>query len=117
MLDDALVRKLADVPGVAAVRPSVDGVATLNAADGTPLRADKAWAHPAAAYVLGKDGKDSRYPLVKGHAPTNGDELAVDSGTAAGGHFRIGDTVTLATDGPVMTKRLVGIVTTKDPPG
>ncbi|MEV6674269.1 ABC transporter permease [Streptomyces sp. NPDC051162] len=114
VLDDALVRKLAALPGVAAVRPSADGVATLNAADGTPLRADKAWAHPAAAYVPGKDGKDSRYPLVKGRAPTKSDELAVDSGTAAAGHLRIGDTVTLATDGPVMTKRLVGIVTTKD---
>ncbi|MEU1372318.1 FtsX-like permease family protein [Streptomyces triculaminicus] len=114
VLDDALARKLADVPGVAAVRPSVDGSATLNAADGTPMRADKAWAHLAAAYVPGADGKDSRYPLVKGHAPTSGDELAVDSGTAAAGHLRIGGTVTLATDGPVMTKRLVGIVTTKD---
>ncbi|MCC3771782.1 ABC transporter permease [Streptomyces sp. UNOC14_S4] len=114
VLDDALARKLADVPGVAAVRPAVDGTATLNAADGTPLRADKAWAHPAAAYVPGKDGKDSRYPLVKGRAPANSGELAVDSGTAAAGHFRIGDTVTLATDGPAMTKRLVGIVTTKD---
>ncbi|WP_347566653.1 ABC transporter permease [Streptomyces griseocarneus] len=114
MLDDALVRKLADVPGVAAVRPSADGSATLNAADGTPMRADKAWAHLAAAYVPGADGKDSLYPLVKGHAPTNGGELAVDSGTAAAGHLRIGSTVTLATDGPVMTKRLVGIVSTKD---
>lgn len=113
-LDDALVRKLADVPGVAAVRPSVDGVATLNAADGTPLRADKAWAHPAAAYVPGADGKDSRYPLVKGRAPANSGEVALDSGTAAAGRFRIGDKVTLAVDGPVMTKRLVGIVTTKD---
>ncbi|MFI1797444.1 ABC transporter permease [Streptomyces sp. NPDC020379] len=115
VLDDALVRKLADVPGVASVRPTADGVATLNAADGSPLRADKAWAHPADAYVPGADGKDSRYPLVKGHAPTNSGELAVDGGTAAAGRFRIGDTVTLATDGPVMTKRLVGIVTTKDP--
>ncbi|MEV5239538.1 FtsX-like permease family protein [Streptomyces cinnamoneus] len=114
VLDDALARKLAGVPGVAAVRPSVDGVATLNAADGTPLRADKAWAHPAAAYVPGANGKDSRYPLVKGHAPTNSGEVAVDGGTAAAGHLRIGDTVTLAVDGPVMTKRLVGIVTTKD---
>lgn len=114
VLDDALARELAGVPGVAAVRPSVDGSATLNAADGTPLRADKAWAHLGAAYVPGEDGKDSHYPLVKGRAPTNGEELAVDSGTAAAGHFRVGDTVTLATDGPVMTKRLVGIVTTKD---
>ncbi|MFF7725530.1 ABC transporter permease [Streptomyces sp. NPDC008001] len=114
VLDDALARKLAGVPGVAAVRPSAEGSAVLNAADGTPMRADKAWAHPAAAYVPGKDSKDSRYPLVKGRAPANGGELAVDSGTAAAGHFRIGDMVTLATDGPVMTKRLVGIVSTKD---
>ncbi|MGP8297230.1 ABC transporter permease [Streptomyces inhibens] len=115
VFDDALARKLAEVPGVAAVRPSADGSATLNAADGTPLRAGKTWANLAGAYIPGKDGKDdSRYPLVKGHAPRNSDELAVDSGTAAAGRFSIGDTVTLATDGPVMTKRLVGLVSTED---
>ncbi|MFI6771246.1 ABC transporter permease [Streptomyces sp. NPDC050355] len=114
VLDDALARRLAAVPGVAAVHPSADGSATLNAADGTPLRAGKAWANPAAAYVPGKDGKDTRFPLLKGRAPQNGGEIAVDSGTAAAGRFGIGDTITLATDGPVMTKRLVGIVTTKD---
>ncbi|MEU7090037.1 ABC transporter permease [Streptomyces achromogenes] len=114
VLDDALVTELARVPGVAAVRPSVDGSATLNAADGSPLRADRAWSHLAGAYVPGKDGKDSRYPLTEGRAPANGGEIAVDRGTAAAGGFRIGDTVTLATDGPVTTKRLVGIVSTDD---
>ncbi|MFI9051671.1 ABC transporter permease [Streptomyces sp. NPDC053427] len=117
VLDDALARKLAEVPGVAAVRPTADGSATLNAADGTPLRAGKAWANLAAAYVPGKEGKnakDGRYPLVKGHAPRDSGELAVDSGTAAAGRFGIGDMITLATDGPVMKKRLVGIVTTQD---
>ncbi|MCK7622350.1 FtsX-like permease family protein [Streptomyces sp. RS10V-4] len=114
-LDDALARRLAAVPGVTAVRPSADGSATLNAADGTPLRAGQAWANLAAAYVPGKDAKDPRYPLAEGRAPRNGTELAVDSGTATAGGFRIGDLVTLATDGPVMTKRLVGIVTTQDP--
>ncbi|KWT60849.1 ABC transporter permease [Streptomyces albus subsp. albus] len=115
VLDDALAKKLADVPGVAAVRPSADGSATLNAPDGTPLRAGKTWSNLAGAYVPGKDGQnDSRYPLTKGHAPRNSGELAVDSGTAAAGGFGIGDTITLATDGPVMTKRLVGIVSTKD---
>ncbi|MCF3146236.1 ABC transporter permease [Streptomyces platensis] len=112
-LDDALARKLAAVPGVAAVRPSADGSAALNAADGTPLRVAPG-ANPAAGYVPGKDGKDSRYPLAEGRAPTHSGELAVDRGTAAAGHLRIGDTITLATDGPVMTKRLVGIVTTDD---
>ncbi|WP_030669056.1 ABC transporter permease [Streptomyces sp. NRRL B-1347] len=113
-LDDALARRLAGVPGVAAVRPAADGSATLNAADGTPLRAGKAWANLGAAYLPGADGKDSRHPLAEGRAPRNSGELAVDRGTADAGHLRVGDTVTLATDGPVMAKRLVGIVTTDD---
>ncbi|MFI6151547.1 ABC transporter permease [Kitasatospora sp. NPDC051170] len=112
-LTDALARKLADVPGVAGARPSADGSTTVNAADGTPLRV-----HPGsnlgAAYLPGKDGKDPRHPLADGRAPTGSDEIAVDRGTAAAGHFRLGDTITLATDGPAMTKRLVGIVTTGD---
>ncbi|MFB6812306.1 ABC transporter permease [Streptomyces sp. NPDC056387] len=113
-LDDALVRKLAGLPGVASARPAADGSAVLNGADGRPLRDGRAWANLAGAYVPGKDGKDGRYPLLKGRAPQNGDELAVDSGTAAAGGFALGDTVTLATDGPVMKKRLVGVVSTGD---
>ncbi|MER7824330.1 FtsX-like permease family protein [Streptomyces sp. NPDC096097] len=114
VLDDELARKLAGLPGVAAVRPSADGLATLNAADGAPLRTGRIWAHRAGAYVPGADGKDARHPLAEGRAPRDGGEIAVDSGTAAAGRFRIGDEITLATDGPVMTKRLVGIVTTRD---
>ncbi|MGO4632211.1 ABC transporter permease [Streptomyces sp. 2RAF24] len=114
VLDDVLAAKLARVPGVAAVRPSVDGLATLNAADGTPLRADRAWSNLAGAYVPGKDGEDSRHPLAEGRAPVRTGEIAVDTGTAGAGGLRVGDTVTLATDGPVMTARLVGLVTTDD---
>ncbi|MEU3713648.1 ABC transporter permease [Streptomyces catenulae] len=113
VLDDALVRKLAAVPGVASVRPSVDGSAALNAADGTPLRV-KPGANPATAYIPGKDGKDARYPLAEGRAPADAGELALDTGTAAVGHLHLGDPITLATDGPVLTKRLVGLVTTDD---
>ncbi|MGW5528001.1 ABC transporter permease [Streptomyces xanthochromogenes] len=113
-LDAPLVRKLAALPGVAGVRPSVDGSATLNAADGSPLRGGKAWANLAGAYVPGEDGTDERYPLVAGRAPAHADELVVDRGSAAAGHLRVGDVVTLATDGPVLKKRLVGIVGTRD---
>ncbi|MFF3008060.1 ABC transporter permease [Kitasatospora sp. NPDC057940] len=113
VLTDALARRLADVPGVAAVRPSVDGSATLNAADGRPLRV-KRGTNLAAAYVPGRDGKDARYPVVEGRAPAGADEIAVDRGTAAAGRYRVGDTITLATDGPVLTARLVGTVTTGD---
>ncbi|MFF1790951.1 ABC transporter permease [Kitasatospora sp. NPDC058243] len=113
VLTDALARRLADVPGVAAVRPSVDGSATLNAADGRPLRV-KRGTNLAAAYVPGRDGKDARYPVVEGRAPAGADEIAVDRGTAAAGRYRVGDTITLATDGPALTARLVGTVTTGD---
>lgn len=114
VLDDALVAQLARLPGVAAVRPSADGSATLNAADGSPLRAGRAWSNLAGAYVPDKGGEDSRHPLAEGRAPAHSGEIAVDGGTAAAGGLRLGDTVTLATDGPVMTAQLVGIVTTND---
>ncbi|MEW9513698.1 ABC transporter permease [Streptomyces bacillaris] len=113
-LDDALVARLARVPGVAAVRPSADGSAILNAADGSPLRADRAWSNLAGAYVPDTGGEDSRHPLAEGRAPSHSGEVAVDGGTADAGGLRLGDTVTLATDGPIMTARLVGIVTTDD---
>ncbi|MFJ7910747.1 ABC transporter permease [Kitasatospora sp. NPDC096204] len=107
VLTDALARRLADVPGVTAVRPSADGSAVLNAADGTPLRV-KQGTNLAASY------DPARHPLAEGRAPAAEGEIAVDRGTAAAGRFHLGDTVTLATDGPVLTARLVGIVTTRD---
>ncbi|WP_424887308.1 ABC transporter permease [Streptomyces sp. XH2] len=114
VLDDALVSKLAAVPGVSAARPTVDGSATLAAKDGSPMRADNTMGKPAAAYVPGADGKDSRFPLTAGRAPRTDGELALDRGTAAAGKYALGDTVTLATDGPVLRMRLVGIVRTDD---
>ncbi|MGW7448067.1 ABC transporter permease [Kitasatospora sp. NPDC054795] len=107
VLTDALVRRLADVPGVTAVRPSADGSAVLNAADGTPLRVRRG-TNLAASY------DPARHPLAEGRAPAAEGEIAVDRGTAAAGGFHLGDTVTLATDGPALTARLVGIVTTRD---
>ncbi|MFJ6939633.1 ABC transporter permease [Streptomyces sp. NPDC101132] len=113
-LDDALVRKLSAVPGVAAVRPSADGAAVLNGADRAPLRV-RTGANLAAGYVPGTDGTDDRYPLVEGRAPRNSGEVALDRATAAAGGLKTGDTVTLAVDGPVLRKRLVGTVTTTEP--
>ncbi|MFF9480590.1 ABC transporter permease [Streptomyces sp. NPDC014733] len=113
-LDDALAAEVAGVPGVASVRPSVSGSAVLNAADGTPLRSDEAGGNRADAWLPGRDGTDPRFPLAGGRAPRNAGEIAVDSSTAARGGFALGDEITLATDGPVLTKRLVGTVTTED---
>ncbi|MEU3495035.1 ABC transporter permease [Kitasatospora cineracea] len=107
VLTDALAHRLAEVPGVAAVRPSVDGTAVLNAADGTPLRV-KRGTNLAAAY------DPARHPVAEGRAPAAEGEIAVDRGTASAGGLHLGDPVTLATDGPALTVRLVGTVTTRD---
>ncbi|GAA4920968.1 ABC transporter permease [Streptomyces coeruleoprunus] len=113
-LDDALVRKLSTVPGVASVRPAADGSVTLSAKDGTPMRADSMMGKFGAAYIPGADGKDSRYPLTAGRAPRDSGEVALDRGTAADAGYVLGDTVTLAKEGPVLKKRLVGLVSTDD---
>ncbi|MFD0279546.1 ABC transporter permease [Kitasatospora sp. NPDC127111] len=114
VLDDALVAGLAAVPGVAAARPTVDGSVTLAAKDGSPMRADDAMGRLAAAYLPGADGRDGRYPLTSGRAPRGGEEVALERGTAAAGGYALGDTVTLAVDGPVLRMRLVGLVSTED---
>lgn len=113
-LDDALVRKLSTVAGVASVRPTASGPVTLAAKDGTPMRADSTMGKFGVAYVPGPDGKDGRYPLTAGHAPRDSGEVALDRGTAADAGYSLGDIVTLAHDGPVLKPRLVGLVSTKD---
>ncbi|KIZ16997.1 ABC transporter permease [Streptomyces natalensis] len=116
VLDTALANKIRALPGVTSVRPTVNGEATLAGKDGRPLNADdNTWQKLATNYLPGKDGKDSHYPLKEGRGPANGGELALDAKTAKKAGYRIGDTVRFATDGPALTKKLVGIVATDDP--
>ncbi|MGW5121262.1 ABC transporter permease [Streptomyces noursei] len=115
VLDAALVRKISQLPGVAAVRPTVDGEATLAGKDTRPINADTTWQNLATNYAPGNDGADSRFPLKQGRGPSTAGELAVDAKTAEKAGFRIGDAIRLATDGPTLTKKLVGIVSTDDP--
>ncbi|MFF3390076.1 ABC transporter permease [Streptomyces sp. NPDC002669] len=113
-LDDATVAELAGISGVDSVRPSISGSAVLNTAAGDPMRSAKRGGNRADAWIPGPDGKDPRFPIAQGHPPRTDDEIALDAGTAARGKHKIGDEITLATNGPVMHKRLVGTVTTRD---
>ncbi|MGW3008582.1 ABC transporter permease [Streptomyces sp. NPDC001219] len=115
VLDAALARKISAVPGVASVRPTVNGEATLAAKDGRPVNADNNSWNLAINYLPGKDGKDSRFPLAAGCGPAAEGELVLDTRTAEKTGYRIGDTVRFATDGPALTKKLVGTVSTDDP--
>ncbi|WP_369235752.1 ABC transporter permease [Streptomyces sp. R21] len=58
--------------------------------------------------------KDPRYPLTSGRAPHGTDEVALDSETAKRAGYKVGDTVRMSVDGPVLTPTVTGIFTTDD---
>ncbi|MGW7573130.1 ABC transporter permease [Streptomyces sp. NPDC054765] len=113
LLDDKLVRTVRALPGVESVRPNVTGTATLAGPDGIPI--GNGWQNLAVNFQPDKDGYDARYPLLQGRGPVAGNEIALDEATAKAAGHKVGDAVRFATDGPVLTKKLVGIVTTDDP--
>ncbi|MFP3991639.1 FtsX-like permease family protein [Streptomyces sp. E11-3] len=114
-LDRELADRIVKLPGVASVRPMVNGTATIAKKSGGPVNDAGSWQNIAANYVPGKDGKDSRYPLKDGRGPAAKGEIALDAKTADKAGYQVGDTVRLATEGPTLTKKLVGIVSTDDP--
>ncbi|MFB6440246.1 ABC transporter permease [Streptomyces sp. NPDC056411] len=113
LVDEKLADKVRALPGVQSVRCNVNGTATVAGPDNVPLGHD--WQNLATNFQPGKDGHDPHYPLLKGRGPAAGDEIALDEATAKASGRKIGDSVRLATDGPVLTKKLVGIVSTDDP--
>ncbi|MFE2507901.1 ABC transporter permease [Streptomyces naganishii] len=81
--------------------------------------------------IAGKDGKligdgfqsqggnywgtdDPRYPLKEGAAPHGRDQVAIDSETARRTGYKVGDTLRLSVDGPVLTPKVTGVFTTDD---
>ncbi|WP_413797631.1 ABC transporter permease [Streptomyces iranensis] len=109
------LRRLRRLPGVASVTGSVQGSAAVAAKDGHPLGEDHVTA--GGNYFPQGDGKDTRHPLTAGRAPTGPEEVLLDTATADAGGYRVGDTVRLAVDGPVLHKKLVGVVRTDDTHG
>ncbi|MDK1474802.1 ABC transporter permease [Streptomyces sp. 549] len=111
-LDDALLRQLRDLPGVARVRPEVEGRTFVVGADGRPVGS----LHDAVgvAHVPDATGADPRYPLVEGHGPRGPREVAVDRGTADRAGHRVGDRVRVVVGGEVLRVRLVGVFTAED---
>ncbi|WP_229859215.1 ABC transporter permease, partial [Streptomyces anandii] len=81
--------------------------------------------------IAGKDGKligdgfqsqggnywgtnDPRYPLKEGAAPHGRGEVAIDSETARRAGYKVGDTLRISVDGPVLTPKVTGVFTTDD---
>ncbi|MFJ7911742.1 ABC transporter permease [Kitasatospora sp. NPDC096204] len=105
--------KVAALPGVAEVRGVVSGFAGI--ADKKGALIGNGFSTTGTNYVPGADGTDARYPLVEGRGPKDATEIALDAKTADKGGFKVGDTIRVAVNGPVMQLKLTGTVHTNDP--
>ncbi|MEU3755649.1 ABC transporter permease [Streptomyces olivoreticuli] len=111
-LTQHLLDQAGKVPGAASATGSVGGFAAV--ADKHGKLVGEGFNSSGANYYPGADGKDSRYPLKDGRAPRGTGEIALDAKTADRGGYKVGDTVRLSVDGPVLEKKLTGVFTTDD---
>ncbi|MFD8788266.1 ABC transporter permease [Kitasatospora sp. NPDC059599] len=106
-------RAVAALPGAAEARGVVSGFAGI--ADKKGALIGNGFSTTGTNYVPGADGTDPRYPLVEGRGPKNATEIALDAKTAEKGAYKVGDTVRVAVNGPVMELKLTGTLRTNDP--
>ncbi|MFJ3719196.1 ABC transporter permease [Streptomyces sp. NPDC090057] len=108
-LTRALLDRAAKTPGAASATGVVTGFTAIAGKDGKLL--GDGWQSEGGNYW---GAKDARYPLVAGHAPSGRGEVLIDARTAERAGFKVGDTVRLSVDGPVLTPRVSGIFSTDD---
>uniref|UniRef100_UPI0015F01048 ABC transporter permease n=1 Tax=Streptomyces shenzhenensis TaxID=943815 RepID=UPI0015F01048 len=108
-LTQALVDRAAKVPGAASVTGVVSGFTAI--ADKHGKLIGGGWQSEGGNYW---GTEDARYPLVSGHAPRGGNEVLIDSRTAERAGYKVGDTVRISVDGPVLTPTVAGVFTTDD---
>ncbi|MFE7975132.1 ABC transporter permease [Streptomyces shenzhenensis] len=108
-LDQTLLDRSARVPGAASAVGVVSGFTAM--ADKNGKLIGNGWQTKGGNY-WGTD--DSRYPLTSGHAPRGENEVLVDAKTAERAGYKVGDTVRLSIDGPVLSPQIVGVFTTDD---
>ncbi|MFD5075915.1 ABC transporter permease [Streptomyces sp. NPDC058371] len=108
-LTQALLDKAAAVPGAESTIGVVNGFTAIADKDGKLIGGG--FQSQGGNYW---GDKDPRYPLTSGHAPQGRNEVAVDSETARRAGYKIGDTVRLSVDGPVLKPTITGVFTTDD---
>ncbi|MGW2302914.1 ABC transporter permease [Streptomyces sp. NPDC001809] len=106
------VDKVAKLDGVASVTPRVDGFAGVPDKNGKLIGAG--WSNKGTNFAPGPDGKDRAYAFTSGDGPASGGQVALDKETADKGGYKVGDTVRVATNGPVKEYELSGVFTTED---
>nr|WBO78441.1 ABC transporter permease [Streptomyces sp. SBE_14.2] len=108
-LTDELLERSAEVPGAASAIGVVQGFTAIADKDGDLVGGGF---QSQGGNYWGTE--DARYPLVDGHAPKGENQVLIDSETAKRTGYKVGDTVRLSIDGPVLKPTVVGIFTTDD---
>ncbi|MEV4786738.1 ABC transporter permease [Streptomyces tuirus] len=108
-LDQALFDRSERVPGAASAIGVVQNFTALADKDGKLI--GDGFQSQGGNYW---GAKDPRYPLVSGRAPKGPGEILIDSRTAERAGYKVGDTVRMSVDGPVLTPKITGVFTTDD---
>ncbi|WP_254395229.1 ABC transporter permease [Streptomyces sp. AC512_CC834] len=100
------------LPGAKSAIGIVSGPAAVSDQDGKLI--GDGFSNVGANYYAGEDGKgsDPRYPMKAGKAPRAPGQIALDSGTAERGGYKVGDTVRMSIEGPVHEEKVTGVFTT-----
>ncbi|MFD7865450.1 ABC transporter permease [Streptomyces sp. NPDC059783] len=111
-IDAATLKRIQDLDGVKNAAGRVDGFAGV--ADPQGKLIGNGWSNTGANFAPGTDGKDTQYTFTDGTGPTAAGRIALDEDTAKKGEYEVGDTVRVATNGPVKEYTLSGVFTTED---
>jgi len=112
-LTQAVLDRIAALPGAASARGTVSGFAGLSDPHGNLIGSQGAT--EGGNWVPDRTGQDSQYPMLQGSGPVDGHQVAIDQKTATAHGFKVGDPVRLAVNGPVLTMTVSGIFSTTDP--
>ncbi|MFE2379107.1 ABC transporter permease [Streptomyces sp. NPDC059398] len=104
--------RIKGLDGVTSATGRVSGFAGV--ADQKGKLIGNGWSNEGGNFSPGAHGKDSRYAFTDGSGPARSGQIALDRDTADKGGYHVGDTVRVATNGPVRTYTLSGIFTTDD---
>ncbi|WP_200307508.1 ABC transporter permease [Streptomyces adelaidensis] len=109
-LTPELLKKAEGAPGAESAIGVVSGFAALADKDGKLIGGGF---QSQGGNYWGTD--DPRYPIEDGgRAPKGENEIAIDSETAERAGYKVGDTIRLSVDGPVLTPTITAIFTTDD---
>lgn len=108
-LTQALLDKSAKVPGASNAIGVVNGFTAIADKDGKLIGGG--FQSQGGNY---SGDRDPRYPLAEGAAPHGANQVAIDSETAKRAGYKVGDTVRISVDGPVLEPVVTGIFTTDD---